>query len=134
MNIFFELMGVYIMGQLLHLFFWDFPQHRQKAKIANVDFKPIDIIKEDWFLWAGNVILGVAIFLVMGELDFINSHMSGKERLLFLLLGGFGSFSIQTRWSRLQAKIDNVIDHKTNIADGKEKPPVPVEPPLTPEP
>lgn len=134
MNQFLEYMGIYLMGQLLHLFFWDFPQNKAKARLANIEFKPLDQIKEDWYMWIGNLILGAAIYLLMGEMSFINSHITGKERIIFFLLGAFGSFAIQTRWGKLQAKINHVIDHKTNIADGKENPPPPVEPPLTPEP
>jgi len=134
MNEFLYSIGIFIAGQVLHLFFWDFPNLRKSAKIGNVEFKPLDILKEDWYLWIGNILFGCVIYIISGEIKMLDTVFGDRPMTFYLLLGAFGSFSIQSKWGRLQAKIDHVIDHKTNIADHKETPPAAVEPPLTPEP
>lgn len=121
-QLFFQLLGMYTLGQLIHLCFWDFPRNRKSARIANMRFRALDGLKDDWFLWVGNLLLGVALLFVLGELHFITDKITGKERLFFLVFGGFGSFAIQTKWGRLQEKINNIIDEKTNIADGLPPP------------
>ncbi len=124
-------MGLYIMGQFLHLCFIDIPKAKKSAKIANVQFKLKDYISEDANLWLGNIVLGLVFLIIFDELKLLNKFVNGYEKVFWAAFGALGSFAIQTRFSRFQGKIEHVIDEKTNIADSKESPEhIKPEPPL----
>lgn len=112
-----SLFMVYIIGQAIHICFFDIPHNRNLAKVANVNFKALNIVKNDLSLWIGNMLLGILILILFDELKLINKRIGAYPKITFALMGGFFSFAIQAKWGRIQKQIEKIIDKKTDIAD-----------------
>lgn len=92
----------------------------QDARVGNVDFRPV---KDYWKKDAVSIILSflsVGIwYLVFGEVGKKYPNLEEFKITSFVLMGMMGSYVIQLVLSRAKKRIRNIVDTKTDIADGK---------------
>lgn len=90
-----------------------------KAKAGNVHFGIRDYLTED----AAGIIASFASVLiwlfVFGEVTAKYPLLVGFTRSSFVAMGSFGSYILQLVLSKASKRITDIIDVKTNIADGK---------------
>lgn len=87
------------------------------AQKANVKFTVRDYIEKDWFGISISLTMVVIWFLIFPEIASVRPNIVGFVRISFGAMGLFGSYIIQSVFSRGKSYIRNVIDKKTNIAD-----------------
>jgi len=89
------------------------------AEKANIKFSVSEYFKKDLFS-VGMSILSVLIWLlIFGEVGAKYPKIIDFIRCTFILMGFLGSYIIQKFFSKGKSYISDIIDKKTNIADGK---------------
>lgn len=98
---------------------------------ANINYSILDYFKKDWFAVSMSLCSVAIWFLIFGEVGAKYPKIIDFIRCSFILMGWFGSYIAQKFFSRGKTYISDIIDKKTNIADGlnsySEAPP---EPPI----
>lgn len=84
---------------------------------ANVSFTVKDYIVKDWFSISLSLSMIMIWFLVFPEIANARPNILNFVRISFGAMGLFGSYIIQTVFSRGKSYIRSIIDKKTNIAD-----------------
>lgn len=90
---------------------------KQKAMLANVEFKPIEYFKDDWLSTLASFVT-VVICLVSAD-EFINfsARVIDYMKIGFAFVGYTGSDIMSRLFSVVNMKINKAIDYKTTIAD-----------------
>lgn len=110
------------LGILLQIFAVKIPTLKAKYKAANHDFKFSEYFKDDWSTILASFV-SVAILIVgLDELLDLKPDLEKYVKWLFIFVGFTGSSIIQTALSVANKKIMQIIDIKTNIADGVQPP------------
>lgn len=90
------------------------------ARVANMNFRAW---KDYWKKDAVSIFLSflsVGIwYLIFGEVSAKYPALQGYTITSFVVMGAMGSYLIQLGLSTAQKRINDVVDHKTNIADNK---------------
>lgn len=93
------------------------------AQVANItwSWKKDYLIKD-----APSIILALLSVLIWyytyGEVGRKYPGLIDFKRISFVVMGGVGSFAIQYVFGTAKDRIRKIVDKKTDIADGKEKP------------
>ena len=108
---------LFILGQALTIFWWDIPELQKLAKVANHEFDWKEYWKRSWNMIIGLQILGLMVFLVLDQIVHLNPKLMDK---LWWMSGVFGMIgtAIGGRFGTYRKFFLNVMDRKTNIADG----------------
>jgi hypothetical protein len=109
---------MFIGGQAIHLFLVKIPALKKRARAANKDFAMKEYWAEDWPIVVGTQVVGMVVILGLDQIVHWKPVILDWVKWWFALLGAFGSTVIMSRWSPFEKKLLNVIDVKTNIADG----------------
>lgn len=94
---------------------------KTKAKVGNVPFKIGDFFRDDSIALILSLVVVIASVFALGDQGVQNyDHWySNWPRLIFIAIG-YSANDIATRFfGATSAKINKIIDIKTNIADGK---------------
>jgi site-specific recombinase len=109
------------MGQAVDLLLLTIPELRDLYKKANKEFSLSEYWKHDW-----NKIIGIQIFgamLILGLDQFLHWKPQTIDYIKWCFGGGGMIIStVASRYGRYKKLVMNVIDKKTNIADGIEEP------------
>lgn len=91
------------------------------ARKANMDF---NWYKDYLYLDFISILLSVLSvgiwYLIFHEMANKYHGIQDFARVSFVTMGGIGSYAIQLAMSKAKSKIRDVIDKKTDIADGKD--------------
>lgn len=88
------------------------------AKKANIKFNLGDYFTKDWFAISLSLCSVAIWFLIFGEVSAKYPKIIDFIRCTFIGMGLLGSYIIQKFFSRGKSYISDIIDKKTNIADG----------------
>lgn len=114
------------LGVLLQILAVKIPTLKSKYTVANKTFSMKEYLANDWYAILGSFV-SVAILIVgLDEILEVKPELAKYIKWLFIFVGFTGSSIIQAVLSVANKKIMQVIDLKTNIADG-------VVPPVTAE-
>lgn len=97
---------------------------KKKAAAANMQFVFKNYLKDDWPTIAGSFLTVCIFIIILPDLLSIRPETIKYLRIMFAFVGYTGSSVVQLLFSATSKKILNIIDLKTNIADG-------VQPPVT---
>lgn len=98
------------------------PKLQQQSKVANHAFSFKEYLTDDWpAILASFVAVGIMIACI-DELLQVKPELSKYVKWLFVFVGFTGSSIIQAILSVTNKKIMQIIDVKTNIADGVQPP------------
>lgn len=109
---------MFIGGQLIHLFLIKIPALRKRAIAANKTFSTKEYWQEDWTVIVGTQVVGMVVILGLDQIVHWKPVILDWVKWWFAGLGAFGSTLIMSKWSPFEKKLLNIIDVKTNIADG----------------
>lgn len=107
---------------------------RDKSKLANVEFKPIMYLKEDWLsigISLGTIILAL---LLTGEVLNLKPEVVNYIQIAYAFVGYFSHDIASRVFGSLNNKVNKVIDWKTTEADkaaGRLDAPTPIDTPPT---
>lgn len=88
------------------------------ANKANIKFTAKDYLKKDWFAVSLSLSSLAVWLLIFGEVGAKYPKILDYVIFSFVVMGWFGSYILQKVFSRGKSYISDVIDKKTNIADG----------------
>lgn len=115
-SLYLECFAVGILGMLIHIG-GKIKSIQDKARIANVSFKPIDYFTEDWLS------MGVSVVTIFMAMFFISDVLHLKPEVLYYVKFGFafigytGSDIASRLFGAVNKRVNQVIDKKTTIAD-----------------
>jgi archaellum biogenesis protein FlaJ (TadC family) len=96
---------------------------QDKARVANISFRPMDYLKNDWLSMTASI-LTIVLFLF-----FVDNILNWKPAVIdyikigFAFVGYTGSDIASRLFGVVNKKINTVIDVKTNIADNVSEAP-----------
>lgn len=93
---------------------------KKKFENANEVFVLSKYIKQDWISIVSSFVSIFILVLVVPDIIKLQPDVSKMLRIIFGLSGWMGSSLIQGLFSGTAKRITNIIDIKTDIADGKE--------------
>lgn len=89
-----------------------------KGKAANEPITFIEYLKEDFAAIVCSLASVGIWLLVFGEVAAKYTVLAAFTRCSFVAMGSFGSYILQLVLSKASKRITDIIDKKTNIADG----------------
>jgi len=110
---------MYILGQAVDLFLIKIPEYRELFRKANTEFSWGKYWKSDWNVIIGTLIVGAILIVGADEILKLKPAALNYIKYLFAGAGAILSAIIVSQWSKCKKYIIDVIDKKTNIADGK---------------
>lgn len=113
---------MFLLGQAVDLFLIKIPEYRQLYRKANEEFVWSKYWASDWNVIVGTQAFGAICILGLDQIINWKPFILDYAKWFFAGLGGFGSGIIVAKWSSCKKYIMNVIDNKTNIADGVTNP------------
>lgn len=114
-----------MLGVLFQIFVIKYPKLVQQGKVANHPFTFKEYLKNDWYAILGSIISVLIAIWTLDEWLPLNPLFTKYVKWLFIFVGFTGSSIIQAVLSLTNKKIMDVINVKTDIADGKETPMTP---------
>lgn len=111
-----------VLGQLAQLFLMKIPDMKKQARLANAQFIWKDWWVADWNLVMGTAVLGSMALIGLDELFHWKPDIMEYVKWFFAAIGALGSYVVMSKWSKYAAYFNEVIDVKTNKADGIEPP------------
>jgi hypothetical protein len=90
---------------------------QDKAKVANLTFKPITYFREDWLSITASVLTIILFLLFLDNILKWHPAIVNYIKIGFGFVGYTGSDIASRLFGVVNKKINNVIDVKTNIAD-----------------
>jgi hypothetical protein len=92
---------------------------KKRSKAANHEFKAADYFKDDWLsIVAAFFTVLISVFL-LDELTKFHPEIVNYVKFFFVATGYAGGSVLNALLGNTEKKILSIIDHKTNIADGK---------------
>lgn len=92
---------------------------QDKAKAANLTFKPVHYFREDWLSITASVLTIILFLLFLDNILKWKPVIVDYIKIGFAFVGYTGSDIASRLFGVVNRKINNVIDVKTNIADAK---------------
>lgn len=117
-----QCVAMLILGQALQIFLIKVPDIKKRAKLANQQF-----IWKDWWISDGNLVIATMIIGAMAIIG-LDQIIHWKPGILeyvkwfFAGIGFLGSTVVLAKLSQYTKYFNQVIDVKTNIADGLPPP------------
>jgi hypothetical protein len=114
-----QCVAMFILGQAFMLFLFKIPELIKLYKKANEGFNWSLYWKGDWYIIIGTQVLGCMLILGLDEIFHWRPNIIYWIKWGFGLVGAIGTEIAVSKLSSAKKYIMNVIDTKTNIADGK---------------
>lgn len=117
-----QCVAMLVLGQALQVFLIKVPDMKKQAKIANQQFIWKDWWKADWNVVVSTSIIGAMVIIGLDQIIHWKPVILDYVKWFFAAVGAFGSTVVLAKWSSYSNYFSNVIDKKTNIADGLPPP------------
>jgi len=122
LSMYLQCVAMLILGQALQVFIIKIPDIKSRAKLANQQFIWKDWWQSDWNLVIGTAIIGAMAIIGLDQLIAWKPGILDYVKWFFGGLGFIGSTLVLAKYSKYAAYFNQVIDIKTNIADGLPPP------------
>lgn len=90
---------------------------QKKARLANVEFKFIEIFTNDWLSHLASIVTIILALFLVDEFTNISEKVTDYIRIGFAFVGYTGSDIASRLFSVVNSKVNAAIDYKTTIAD-----------------
>lgn len=107
---------MFVLGQVLTIFWWDIPEVKRLAGMANQDFDWKKYWKKQWNMIIGLEVLGTMIFLSLNQILHWRPQLLNQLWWMSGVFGILGS-GIGSRFGAYRKGLLNMLDRKANIAD-----------------
>ena len=105
-------------GICAHVLFIKLPELKKSSKVANRPFVLSGYFSDEWLALASSVLTILIAMLVIDEIIKWQPFVIDWLKWFFVFIGYTGSSLLQAALGKTADKINQVIDVKTNIADG----------------
>lgn len=110
-----------VIGQLLHLFVVKLPAEKRRAKKANIKFSLVEYFKEDWIAIGANTVAMLGLVILLDEIIGFNPSFVRGIKFGYIGFGYSGSSALIALLGKYGIKNEDIVDKKTDIADGVKK-------------
>ena len=90
---------------------------QNKARLANVEFRPKNYLKEDWLTIVISFLTIVLAMLLINEVLNIKPEVKDYLKFGFAFIGYFSNDIASRLFSAANKRVNAAIDYKTTIAD-----------------
>ncbi len=108
-----------LVGILFHMFVIKLPSVRERARVANTKFSIGQYLAEDWVGLGASLVTLIACLLFVDEVLKWKPSIIDYIKFAFFFVGYTGSSILLKFLSQAEKRINNVVDVKTDKADGK---------------
>ncbi len=108
-----------LLGILFHIFAIKIPAIKERAKVANTSFSYSAYFKDDATAILASLLTVIILLVVLDELVAFKPVVVPYLKAGFVFIGFTGSSILIALLGKAQAKINQVVDVKTDIADNK---------------
>jgi len=108
-----------LLGILFHIVAIKIPSMKKRAKVANEPFDFRVYLKDDAAAIAASVVTVLILLVTLDEVLNFKPAIQPYLKASFIFVGYTGSSILIAILGTAQAKIDKVVDTKTDIADKK---------------
>lgn len=108
-----------LLGILFHVFALKLPAVKKRAEAANVAFSVKEYLKADWLALISSVLTLIICVYVLDEITKFRPSILDWIKFFFVFIGFTGSSILIHALGRADKTIRDIVDVKTNIADGK---------------
>lgn len=116
-ELYIQIILMFLIGQAITFFAIDLPNVRELYKKSNEKFSLSRWMSHDYNIYVTAQLIGIAILIGLPEI--LHWKPSWIEKIRWGACGiGFIASALPTRLGRYRKRIVNIIDRKTNIADG----------------
>lgn len=117
LSLYMQSVAMFILGQLLQLFWLKIPSLKKRAKAANYKFSASEYWKEDWYLIIGTQVAGAMAIIGLDQIVHWKPDVLEYVKWFFGGFGAFGSSVVLSKLSSYEKTLSGIIDVKTNISD-----------------
>lgn len=107
-----------VIGILIHVIVVKMPSYATRAKAANKKFSIVEYLNDEWLPILGTMVSTAAILYVWDEWVGFHPMILKYAKSWFIFIGFTGSSLLLSILGRAGKKLNNLIDVKTDIADG----------------
>ena len=108
-----------LLGLLFHVFVIKLPAVKKRSEAANLPFTLSAYLKADWLALSSSVLTIVIGVFILDEITQYRPSILEWVKFFFIFIGYTGSSILQAALGRFDKATREVVDIKTNIADGK---------------
>ena len=108
-----------LLGILFYIFAIKIPSVRQRSKVANMPFKISEYLQDDLAPIMTSVLTVLILLVVLDELVAFKPVVVPYLKAGFVFVGYTGSSVLVALLGKATAKINEIVDVKTDKADGK---------------
>jgi len=117
-SLYLQCVAMFILGQAIDLFLFKIPELRKMYATANEDFVWKKYWKSDWNTIVGTQLTGIVLIIGLDQLTHWKPVIIDYTKWFFAGFGAWGSSIVVAKGSAAKKYIMNIIDAKTNVADG----------------
>lgn len=117
-SLYLQCVAMFILGQAIDLFLFKIPELRKMYATANEDFVWKKYWKSDWNTIVGTQLIGIVLIIGLDQLTHWKPVIIDYTKWFFAGFGAWGSSIVVAKGSAAKKYIMNIIDAKTNVADG----------------
>jgi uncharacterized membrane protein len=117
-SLYYQCMLAGTLGILFHMLVIKYPDLKKRAAAANSSLTLKSFLSDDWGSMMASFVTVIIGILIVDELLYIKPEMVNYIKFFFATVGYMGSSVLQLVFGIANKKILNIIDTKTNIADG----------------
>lgn len=107
---------LFVLGQVLTIFWWDIPQIRKLAAAANHDFDWKEYWRREWNMIIGLQVLGTIVFLTLDQIVHWKPTVLEQMWWISPIFGVIGS-GIGANFGSYRKMFINILDKKANLLD-----------------
>jgi len=115
-KMYFEIFVIGLLGAILHSLF-KIKSIQDKARLANVAFKPIDYWKEDWVSHLTSLCTILMCMFFVTDVITVKPDALPYIRVSFGFIGYVGNDIASRFFGAVNKRVNTVIDQKTTVAD-----------------
>ena len=113
---YFEIFVIGLLGAILHSLF-KIKSIQDKARLANVAFKPIDYWKEDWVSHLTSLCTILMCMFFVTDVITVKPDALPYIRVSFGFIGYVGNDIASRFFGAVNKRVNTVIDQKTTVSD-----------------
>jgi len=120
-SLYVQCVAMFVLGQALQIFLIKIPAVRERCRVSNKAFTIHDWFGCDWNIVVATFIIGAMLIIGLDQIVHWKPGILDYVKWFFAFVGAFGSNVALAKWSSFEKGLNNLIDIKTDIADGKVK-------------
>lgn len=117
LSLYLQCIGMFVLGQGLHLFWNKIPSFKKRAAAANKPYSFKEMWSCDKHIVYGLQLFAASIFVGLDQLIHYKPELIEWTKWFFWLIGAYGSSVAFQKFSQYDKMLTDILDKKANISD-----------------